>query len=658
MRDMKKTTLSIFVVGLFIIGSFAAIGNGKNASTNNETTIPLEFSAPSIAAKAIERQTYELLTVGGAPAAYYHAGQPILPMYTTTMTFPFGTDITQVDFQVNDIKTMAVSNKIVPAPQPQILGTDDNTIQYTMDDTIYRSTDLFPGTWVSYYTGAGLDSNNEHATFLTIQVYPVQYSPATNTLNYAQNGVLTISYVKPKTSPFPAATTYDLVIIAPKKFSSALQPLIDEKISHGITTTLKTTEDIYTEYTGVDKPEQIKYFIKDAMETWGAKYIMLVGGLDSMITGSRKDDRNQGSQDWLVPVRYTNLRESGDIYDPGYVSDLYYADIYTSNGSFSSWDTNHDGIFANWPVAGTNKDVLDLYPDIAVGRLPCRNTMEVKIMVKKIVNYEKQSADPSWFNKMILIGGDSHDDGATGIAEGEYLCNYVYDHFMNEFTAVKIYASNKDTDPTMIPVAKNIVREISKGAGYVLFDGHGNPEGWNTHYPGNFTTWVGGINLFDFIFLHNGAKLPVIIVGGCHNSMFNNTLLAELDDKDNTHLTWVYGWPGPECFDWVLTHKIGAGGIATMGNTGLGYGTVGENGDIDGDGVNDPDCVEGLEGYQIRMFYQTVDSGVHILGDVWSATLTHYLTTFPAMGDQADCKTVQEWPILGDPTLMIGGYSS
>jgi len=27
------------------------------------------------------------------------------------------------------------------------------------------------------------------------------------------------------------------------------------------------------------------------------------------------------------------------------------------------------------------------------------------------------------------------------------------------------------------------------------------------------------------------------------------------------------------------------------------------------------------------------------------------------MNDLIDCKTVQEWALLGDPSLMIGGYS-
>lgn len=60
---------------------------------------------------------------------------------------------------------------------------------------------------------------------------------------------------------------YDLVIIAPSKFVNNLQKLVDHKNSLGVNTKLKTTEEIYDNFTGVDKPEQIKYFIKYATET-------------------------------------------------------------------------------------------------------------------------------------------------------------------------------------------------------------------------------------------------------------------------------------------------------------------------------------------------------------------------------------------------------
>jgi len=67
---------------------------------------------------------------------------------------------------------------------------------------------------------------------------------------------------------------YDMVIIAPSNFSLSLQPLIDHKNSRDVYTILKTTEEIYDEFQGRDEVEQIKYFIKYALENWNITYVM------------------------------------------------------------------------------------------------------------------------------------------------------------------------------------------------------------------------------------------------------------------------------------------------------------------------------------------------------------------------------------------------
>jgi hypothetical protein len=94
-----------------------------------------------------------------------------------------------------------------------------------------------------------------------------------------------------------------------------------------------------------------------------------------------------------------------------------------------------------------------------------------------------------------------------------------------------------------------------------------------------------------------------------------------------------------------------------LGNTGLGYGAVGESGDLDGDGVNLPDTAEAVGGYQEVCFFKTYNDGENILGEVWGGAQSKYLNTFPGMEDQTDCKTVEQWPLIGDPSLVIGGYS-
>ena len=148
----------------------------------------------------------------------------------------------------------------------------------------------------------------------------------------------------------------------------------------------------------------------------------------------------------------------GGTYDPGFISDLYYADIYDGEANFSSWDSNNDGIFANWQIFTGDKDVLDLCPDLYVGRLPCRNIKEVKIMVNKIINYESSVCDPSWFNKMVLVGGDTFET-SDSIFEGEVETQKALD-YMSGFESTKLWVSNKDIGG-LVPEPDSIIETVS-----------------------------------------------------------------------------------------------------------------------------------------------------------------------------------------------------
>lgn len=442
--------------------------------------------------------------------------------------------------------------------------------------------------------------------------------------------------------------TYDMVIIAPKKFSGALQKLIDFKNAHGVNTTLKTTEDIYKEYTGVDKPEQIKYFIKDALDTWHIKYVLLVGGMKSHIFGTSKDDVNQGTKDWWVPVRYANVY---DGYEYQYISDLYYADIYDSHGNFSSWDSNHNGIFGEW--TNTRKDIINLYPDVYVGRLACRNTLEVKIVVNKIIKYEGAPADPSWYNKLVVVGGENWNDTGTNYLEGEVYCNKVVS-LMPGFTPVKIYASNRDSGG-LVPTTEDITKTVSQGCGFLYFAGFGNPGTWSTHWPGDFNTWLSGLYWANFSKLKNKEKLPICVADANWLNQFNVTALSCMIHPVGMN---VYSSELlPECWGWWLVQKMNGGTIATIADTGQDYGVMGENGDINHDGVNEPDCIEKYAGFITTQFFRIYNESHAPLGQVFGETIKHYLDTFPAMNDKLDTHAVESWTLLGDPSLKIGGYT-
>lgn len=454
-----------------------------------------------------------------------------------------------------------------------------------------------------------------------------------------------------------STTEYDMVIIAPQLFSADLQPLVEHKNRYGIRTVLKTTEKIYEEYDGRDEPEQIKYFIKDAIEKWGIKYVMLVGGLNSYLWAKQRDNQNCGYSDWYVPVRYSNLVEpvNYQYYDPGYITDLYYADIYDDEGNFSSWDSNNNGIFAEWNMRkGTlDKDIINLYPDVCVGRLACRNTCEVETVVDKIIAYESQTYGHDWFNRIVIAGGDGFNDIGTEYNEGEIHCEYILNNYMSEFTPVKLYTSNVPDNPQYTPTPKNVVREVSAGCGFFFVSGHGSPMlvkcGWPGGAPMEKTRTI--LSVFHLFRLTNEYRLPIALLGGCHNAQFNVTIFTPhfLD-------AFVLGKTIPECLCWWLVKKEDGGAIASISYTAYGYVSIGESGDKDGNGINDPDFIEEKHGFLFNSFFKAIYDGVEILGEAWKAAISRNLDTFPIWNRWEDVRNIEAWVLLGDPSLKIGGY--
>jgi hypothetical protein len=638
---------------LLLCSSFALIGVSEKADVQSLTKT-LTFGTPNIQSNG----GFNQVLVNGANATLNIPGQPMLPYAMITMEFPFGTKILDIDYDINAVSTQGIAQKIQPGTQPIAQSINTLSTESDLDPSLYSNNEDFPSSWVTMHTGAGLNNEAKQRTYLILHCYPVRYNPVHNLIHNINSITLTVTYQKNKENPVPAMSSTDFIVIAPSKFETALQKLIDHKNDYGITTIFKSLEEIYTEYTGNDEPEKIKYFLKDMKDNDNITYVLLVGGLKSYIYAKPRDDQNKGVEGWHVPVRYTNLREGGGTYDPGFISDLYYADLYDAEGNFSTWDSDEDGIYAEW--IGSQKDDIDLYPDIAIGRLACRNRIEVKIMVNKIIQYETTTAGSDWFNSMIVAAGDTHDDAGTNYVEGEEMTEFVLNEYMTEVDPVKMYSSHKDSNPDYTPTGPNLLREISKGAGLLFLTGHASPVTWTTHWIGEFEgpeSWTERFLINDFPKLSNRGKYPICLVEGCHNSQFNVSIIPTMQDTNNSKHMWTYGRMAPECWSWWMTRKIGGGSIATLGHTGLSYEATGNSGDLDGDGIDHPDCLEAYCGYQNRMYFKTLSEGADKLGIVWAGTVEAYLTTFPGMENQLDAKTVEQWALLGDPTLKIGGYS-
>ena len=436
--------------------------------------------------------------------------------------------------------------------------------------------------------------------------------------------------------------SYDLIIITPKKFVKYLNPLVEHKNSHGVKTKLVTLEDIYIQefWNGTDDAEKIKYFIKDALEDWNIKYVLLVGG--------RKD---QGKEEtWWVPVRYTNIirdYKGHEKWSEGdFLSDLYFADIYDSNGNFSSWDDDCDGIFGEWYNNESAEDKPDLYPDVAVGRLPCRNIVDVKLIVNKIIRYETADFGDSWFKKLVVVAGDTYPE-KTDYIDGENYTQQAID-IMQDFESVKIWSSIGNLNWI------NILRELNKGCGFVFFSGHGGAKSWSTHPPYDIDKWIGDFKLKHMSLLFNREKLPVCLsASGCFNNMFNVSLSSSFLVYSNIFKIIYFPSGTPRCWGWSLVARSIGGSIATIASTAYSY----ESSDIDSKRG-------GCEWLDIHFFEEYNKSSTKILGDCWAGTVNRFLENFSinwsddsTYGDAIIGKNVEQWLLIGDPSLKIGGYN-
>lgn len=628
---MKKI-VPLLVVGILVLGGLGAVALPSEQPETIEITKTISFTAqPTVHSKG------EFIEVAFEDANSLHQerGNPVLPIYIENFILPKTAKNIQVECSISEINTMLISGEIVPA-QTYRTGIDTvDDVKLEKNELTYGRTELYPDQWYTYDVGCGLNGR-EHVIFVKIICNLVRYSPADNRLEYLNGIDVKVSYKNQENSQ-TSTGEYDLVIIGPAEFEQGYQKLIDHKSDVGVSAMYKTVEDILDEYEGFDAPEEIKLFIKDAYETSGAEYFLLGAGLNSHFNADDKDDRNQGTTDWLVPVRYTNIPEDDGH---GVISDLYYADLYDGEMNFSSWDSNGDGIYAAWGIFGTPNDDLDLYPDVFVSRLPCRNKFQVRRLVNKIIKYESTGPDDKpWFKTMIGIGGKTFEI-YQGQPDGEYVCDTSIDYMGDLIdNPIRAYASNRDTGG-YTPTPEDIPKAISEGAGYVDFQGHGNPLAWNTHWHDS-DEWVGNTNIYHFWKLFNRKELPVVIIGGCHNALFNVTFMKTRDDSLPRHWYWTYGTACPASFSYALLLVPWGGAIASTGCTGYGIGYSGMPLSLSAE-------------MESNFFHQIGQAGAQTPSEAHAGAITKYINENDVI--QVDAFCITEWQLFADPSMVLGGY--
>jgi hypothetical protein len=464
------------------------------------------------------------------------------------------------------------------------------------DNVDYSDLGIYPEDRYSWETASGI-KGTERVVYCSVGINPIQYNTNENTISFAQNAEIEIVYTSP-TNPTNFPDEYDLLIITPTVFESTLQRFIDHKEARDIRTKLVTLNDIPSQ--GIDTQESIKYFIKDAIETWGVDYLILVG------SGVEDKEKFPVRQAWIGSAPY-------ESYFP---SDLYYADIYNGTGGFSNWDYDNDGKYSEYP---RDKPNMDIIPDIHLGKIPCDTTTELASYIDKVIWYDKHN---KMTNKIVQIGGDTFPGDHQNINEGEYANTVVLDQLPG-YSTTKLWASlGTLTKPNIAEGYKKMT------ADFIDFSGHGSPTSFATHPTNDDSVWIPEASLIQPYFgwdiysytlysLKNSKKYPIVFHNACSNNKYSET---------------------SDCLSWMDLKHPNGGAVISFGATGIGFGGQGTN-----------EVTRNFGWMEVRAHKEMLNT--KNLGQVWTNCITGYFTENSRSLNKEDYKTMVEFSMFGDPTI-------
>ena len=98
-------SLTYLVIGILLISSFTMLSIGEEEAVFNKKIINVTFLEPCI----IEGEKYLELNVEGANACLYHADEPMLPVHTISLSYPFGTKLIDIECEVGSWITVWIT---------------------------------------------------------------------------------------------------------------------------------------------------------------------------------------------------------------------------------------------------------------------------------------------------------------------------------------------------------------------------------------------------------------------------------------------------------------------------------------------------------------------------------------------------------------------
>jgi len=466
--------------------------------------------------------------------AFSEPGVPQLPAETFYIPLPRNAELVSISFNYASPEIIRQVTKIETASPFISSGIEKDQLNNLMpeiirrENSIYQKNRFFPAEPVLNFGTSSLAKR----PMVKIQFRPFSWNPVTGILKLISEVTVQVQYnlipplagnvaaapnllnnfenILTKKSSAPLEITGSessrMLIISSQNLRSAIEPLILWKSFLDVSTQFVAVEDIYSNFSGKDKTEQILNFLKDEYFNQSSfSYLLIIGHSD------------------IVPLKklYPNPKNHG--YSGGIPTDIYYTDLDCD------WDIDHD----NFP-GEFNDDKINWMPEINIGRIPWSDPEIISSIIKKIISFDKDQSN--WKSNSLLVGAMSSFKNENSYSyyyrdtDGAVLMEIMKKDIFTK-SAVTTFYEKSGVSPSAydcdIPLTKsNLVSAWNNSnTGCLTWWAHGNSKSAFRKYwrsdNGNNIPETTELMLEKFIssndYTGNPQRQPVIFANACDN---------------------------------------------------------------------------------------------------------------------------------------------